>query len=130
MEIISDFEKLSLHDVSIEDVSRLDSTIIMVVSGVFVSKEHPSSNGYDCVIQNGVFTIYNVSSEKSLSWIDTFAPVPNETPEYPIDEIMHAEFTGNTFHLDGFKETTPWHEWFIEATGFKLLAIKSVGTTS
>ncbi|ELA9373135.1 hypothetical protein QUO16_004458 [Vibrio parahaemolyticus] len=130
MEINTDFEKMSFHDVSIEDVSRIDSNIIMVLSGVFISKDHPSSNGNDLIVRNGLMTLYNVSNEKSLTWLDVVAPVPHETPEHPIDEIMHAEFDGSTFHFDGFKETMPWHEWFIQATSFNLLALEVVETTS
>ena len=90
MEINTDFEKMSFHDVSIEDVSRIDSKIIMVLNGVFISKDHPSSNGNDLIVHNGLMTLNNVSNEKSLTWLDVVAPVPHETPEHPIDEIMHA----------------------------------------
>ncbi|AIL70765.1 hypothetical protein VV93_v1c16770 [Vibrio vulnificus] len=64
MEINTDFEKMNFHDVSIKDVSRTDSKIIIVLSGIFISKEHPSSNGSDLIVQNGVMTLYNVSNEK------------------------------------------------------------------
>ena len=53
MEINTDFEKMNFHDVSIKDVSRTDSKIIIVLSGIFISKEHPSSNGSDLIVQNG-----------------------------------------------------------------------------
>ena len=130
MEINTDFEKMSFHDVSINDVSRTDSKIIIVLSGVFVSKEHPGSNGKDLIVQSGVMTLYNVSNEKSLTWLNDVSPVSHKTPEYPIDEIMNAKFDGNTFHFDGFKETMPWHEWFIQATSFNLVAFDVVEATS
>ncbi|MCF2909215.1 hypothetical protein L1285_12880 [Pseudoalteromonas sp. DL2-H2.2] len=130
MEINTDFEKMSFHDVSINDVSRNDSKIIIVLSGIFVSKEHSGSNGKDLIVQNGVMTLYNVSNEKSLTWLNDVSPVSHKTPEYPIDEIMNAKFDGNTFHFDGFKETMPWHEWFIQATSFILVAFDVVETTS
>ncbi len=130
MEINTDFEKMNFHDVSIKDVSRTDSKIIIVLSGIFISKEHPSSNGSDLIVQNGVMTLYNVSNEKSLIWLNSVAPVSHETPECPIDEIMNAKFDGGTFHFDGFKETMPWHEWFIQATSFNLVASDVVETTS
>ncbi|MFW9658527.1 hypothetical protein V3H38_13850 [Vibrio parahaemolyticus] len=130
MEINTDFEKMSFHDVSINDVSRNDSKIIIVLSGIFVSKEHPGSNGKDLIVQNGVMTLYNVSNEKSLTWLNDVSPVSHKTPEYPIDEIMNAKFDGNTFHFDGFKETMPWHEWFIQATSFNFVAFDVVETTS
>ncbi|HDY7722541.1 TPA: hypothetical protein RQK05_004621, partial [Vibrio vulnificus] len=94
MEINTDFEKMSFHDVSINDVSRTDSKIIIVLSGIFISKEHPSSNGKDLIVQNGVMTLYNVSNEKSLTWLNDVAPVSHKIPEYPIDEIMNAKFDG------------------------------------
>ncbi|HFQ5018205.1 hypothetical protein [Vibrio vulnificus] len=130
MEINTDFEKMSFHDVSINDVSRTDSKIIIVLSGIFISKEHPSSNGKDLIVQNGVMTLYNVSNEKSLTWLNDVAPVSHKIPEYPIDEIMNAKFDGSAFHFDGFKETMPWHEWFIQATSFNLVAFDVVETTS
>ncbi|EIO3984833.1 hypothetical protein LQK30_004279 [Vibrio vulnificus] len=130
MEINTDFEKINFHDVSINDVSRSDSKIIIVLSGIFISKEHPSSNGKDLVVQNGVMTLYNVSNEKSLTWLNDVAPVSHKTPEYPIDEIMNAKFDGSTFHFEGFKEMMPWHEWFIQATSFNLVAFDNVETTS
>ncbi|NRF16394.1 hypothetical protein [Vibrio coralliilyticus] len=130
MEINTDFEKMSFHDVSIEDVSRTDSKIIIVLSGIFISKEHPSLNGSDLIVQNGVMTIYNVSNEKSLTWLNNVAPVSHETPEYPIDEIMNAKFDGSTFHFEGFKEMMLWHEWFIQATSFNLVPSDVVETTS
>ena len=130
MEINTDFEKMSFHDVSINDVSRSDSKIIIVLSGIFISKEHPGSNGKALIVQNGVMTLYNVSNEKSLTWLNDVSPVSHKTPEYPIDEIMNAKFDGNTFHFDGFKETMPWHEWFIQATSFNLVAFDVVETTS
>ncbi|MFB5181149.1 hypothetical protein [Vibrio alginolyticus] len=130
MEINTDFEKMSFHDVSINDVSRNDSKIIIVLSGIFVSKEHPDSNGKDLIVQNGVMTLYNVSNEKSLTWLNDVSPISHKTPEYPIDEIMNAKFDGNTFHFDGFKETMPWHEWFIQTTSFNLVAFDVVETTS
>ncbi|MEJ3623518.1 hypothetical protein ACSTD2_20390 [Vibrio vulnificus] len=130
MEINTEFEKMSFHDVSINDVSRSDSKIIIVLSGIFISKEHPGSNGKDLIVQNGVMTLYNVSNEKSLTWLNDVAPVSHKAPEYPIDEIMNAKFDGSTFHFDGFKETMPWHEWFIQATSFNLVAFDVVETTS
>ncbi|MCG9633039.1 hypothetical protein [Vibrio sp. Isolate30] len=130
MEINTDFEKMNFHDVSIEDVSRIDSKIIIALSGIFISKEHPSSNGSDLIVQNGVMTLYNVSNEKSLTWLNNGAPVSHETPEYPIDEIMNANFDGSTFHFNGFKEMVPWHEWFIQATSFNLVAFDIMETTS
>ncbi|MFW1336281.1 hypothetical protein ACEWBD_20935 [Vibrio parahaemolyticus] len=130
MEINTDFEKMNFHDVSIKDVSRTDSKIIIVLSGIFISKEHPSSNGSDLIVQNGVMTLYNVSNEKSLTWLNSVAPVSHETPECPIDEIMNAKFDGSTFHFDGFKETMPWHKWFIQATSYNLVASDVVETTS
>ncbi|MDN3685532.1 hypothetical protein QW180_26165 [Vibrio sinaloensis] len=96
----------------------------------FVSKDHPGSNGKDLIVQNGVMTLYNVSNEQSLTWLNDVSPVSHKTPEYPIDEIMNAKFDGNTFHFDGFKETMPWHEWFIQATSFNLVAFDVVETTS
>lgn len=130
MEINTDFEKMSFHDVSINDVSRTDSKIIIVLSGIFISKEHPSSNGKDLIVQNGVMTLYNVSNEKSLTWLNGVAPVSHKTPKYPIDEIMNAKFDGSTFYFNGFKETMPWHEWFIQATSFNLVAFDIVETTT
>ncbi|QFT12452.1 hypothetical protein FIV04_21215 (plasmid) [Vibrio sp. THAF190c] len=44
MEINTDFEKMNFHDVSIEDVYRTKSKIVIVLSGIFISKEHPSTN--------------------------------------------------------------------------------------
>ncbi|MCU8203353.1 hypothetical protein M2G83_20070 [Vibrio vulnificus] len=130
MEINTDFEKMNFHDVSIKDVSRTDSKIVIALSGIFISKEHPSSNGSDLIVQNGVMTLCNVSNEKSLTWLNSIAPVSHETPEYPIDEIMNAKFDGSTFHFAGFKETMPWHEWFIQATSFSLVVSDVVETTS
>ncbi|HFQ4942491.1 TPA: hypothetical protein ACGUVO_000451, partial [Vibrio vulnificus] len=105
MEISTDFEKMKFHDVSIEDVSRTNSKIIITLSGIFISKEHPNSNGSDLIVQNGGMTLYNMSNEKSLTWLNDVAPVSHKTPEYPIDEIMNAKFDGSTFHFNGFKET-------------------------
>jgi hypothetical protein len=113
MEINTDFEKMSFHDVSIDDVSRTDSKIIIVLSGIFISKEQPSSNGKDLIVQNGVMTLYNVSNEKSLTRLNSVASAIHKTPKYSIDEIMNAKFDGSTFYFDGFKETMPWHECFI-----------------
>ncbi|WP_252036466.1 MULTISPECIES: hypothetical protein [Vibrio] len=75
-------------------------------------------------------TLYNVSDEKSLIWLNNIAPVAHETPEYPIDEIMNAKFDGSRSHFEGFKESMHWHEWFIQATNFNLVALDVVETTS
>ncbi|MCF7511935.1 hypothetical protein [Vibrio sp. D54] len=67
MEINTDFEKMNFYDVSIKDVSRTDSKIIIVLSGIFISKEHPSSNGSDLIVQNGVMTLYTTYPMKKVS---------------------------------------------------------------
>ncbi|WP_240478224.1 hypothetical protein [Vibrio neptunius] len=44
-------------------------------------------------------TLYHVSDEKSLTWLNNIAPVAHETPEYPIDQIMNAKFDGSRPHF-------------------------------
>ncbi len=78
----------------------------------------------------GEMTLYHVSDEKSLTWLNNIAPVAHETPECPIDQIMNAKFDGSSSHFDGFKESMPWLEWFIQATSFNLVALDVVETTS
>ncbi|QFT12453.1 hypothetical protein [Vibrio sp. THAF190c] len=75
-------------------------------------------------------TLYNLSNEKSITWLNNGAVVSHKTPEYPIDEIMNAKFDGSIFHFNCFKETMPWHEWFIQATSLNLVAFGVVEVTS
>ncbi len=53
MEFNTNFEKMSFDDVSIKYVSRVDSQVTKVLCGMFISKQHPRTNGSDLIVQNG-----------------------------------------------------------------------------
>ena len=46
MRLTTDFDKLGFHDASIENIERQSGSIILVINGAFISKEHPKSEGF------------------------------------------------------------------------------------
>ncbi|WP_028762908.1 hypothetical protein [Shewanella colwelliana] len=114
------FEKLDLHDASIEKVERLGDDVILSIRGVLVLKDHPMSQGDNLFIEDCKLKIVGVSSEVAKFWENDVAPISHPEPDYPLDEIMNASFENGVFHFDGFKNTTPWYEWFLHANGFEL----------
>ncbi|QYJ81862.1 hypothetical protein [Shewanella aegiceratis] len=130
MKIRDGFEKLDLHDASIERIERLGGDIILEIKGVYILKGHPMSQGNDLYVEGCELKILGVISEEAKFWEDNVSPKAHPEPDFPIDEIMHATYENGIFHLDGFKNRTPWYEWFIHAKGFELdvHAFKRVGT--
>ncbi|MCG8392537.1 MAG: immunity 50 family protein [Pseudomonadales bacterium] len=122
MKITRDFDKLSFHDAEVVKIVRKNGTISIEVSGVFISREHPESKGKDWISEAATLVLLGVKEEVAKHWDDTKEAKPHPEPEFPLDEIMHANFENGVFHFDGFRETFPWCEWFITAEGFLLEA--------
>lgn len=118
MNLATDFDKIGFHDASIESIKRQLGSIYIEISGAFVSKEHPGSNGQDWAVENATLRILGVTEERATYWDDEKSAKEHPEPEFPLDEIMHAYFVGGVFSFDGFKETVPWYEWFITANSF------------
>jgi len=68
--ITTDFEKLSFHDSSIENINRIGDSIIIEFKGAFLSKDHPESGGHDWWIDEGKLTLLNVAGEEAKFWYD------------------------------------------------------------
>jgi len=118
--ITKDFDKFNFHDASIEKITRYTGVISIDFKGVFMSKEHPESDGVNWFIDKGVLQLCNVTSELPLFWYDDIEGKPHPEPELPIDEIMNVGFDGNVFEFRGFLRHTPWVQWTVNATQFKL----------
>lgn len=120
MKLITDFNKLGFHDAFIESIERQSGSIILDIKGAFISKEHPSSDGYDWTVEEAKLEILGVTEERATFWDDDKAAKEHPEPEFPLDEIMHSHFIEGVFLFDGFKQTAPWYEWFIAANSFAL----------
>lgn len=120
MKITTDFDKLGFHDASIENIERQSGSIILVINGSFISKEHPKSEGHDWRVEEATLEILGVTKERATFWDDDKAAKEHPEPDFPLDEIMHAHFVEGVFSFDGFKQTVPWYEWFITANSFVL----------
>lgn len=118
MKLTTDFDKLSFHDASIEKIERQAGTVILNIKGCFISKEHPGSENQDWRVEEARLEILGVTEEKAIYWDDDKAAKEHPEPEFPLDEIMHADYVNGVFSFDGFKETVPWYEWFITAKSF------------
>lgn len=118
MKITTDFEKLGLHDASIEKIERKPGSVTLEIEGAFISKDHPGSEGQDWEVQKATLTILGVTEERAVYWDDDKGPKAHSEPEFPLDEIMHAHFVDGVFSFDGLKQTVPWCEWFITANSF------------
>ena len=130
MKIRECFEKLDLHDASIERIDRHGGDIVLRIYGGIILKEHPMSQGDFLFLEDCELTILGVTFEEAKSWEDDVAAKSHPEPYFPIDEIMHASYENGVFHLDGFKNSAPWYEWFIHAIAFELNVhnFKRVGT--
>lgn len=124
-EITSNFEQISLHDTSIESIERDQGCVIISFEGAYISKDHPAAMGTPWHIESGRLILLGVSEESAVFWYGDRVSKPHPEPEFPIDEIMHASFNGEVFAFDGFLKSMPWYEWFVKATGFKLLPSKA-----
>ena len=120
MSINSNFDKLSFHDSGIVKIVRDCDKILLELENVFLSSEHPASKGKDKLLTKCTLHIFSVESEKAVYWDDDIAGKEHPDPDFPLDEIMHANFENGVFHFDGFKESDSWYEWFITANSFKL----------
>ncbi|MEE2603694.1 MAG: hypothetical protein VX595_11575 [Pseudomonadota bacterium] len=120
MKIPRDFDKLSFHEAEIVKIVRNNRTISIEVSGVFISREHQESKGKEWISEAATLVLLGVKAEVAKYWNDAKESNPHPDPEFPLDEIMHANFENGVFHFDGFRETVPWYEWFITAEGFLL----------
>lgn len=129
MKLSTDFDKLGFHDASIEKIERQSGSVIIEIKGAFISKEHPGSNGQDWNIEEAILEILGVTEERATYWDDDKAAKEHPEPEFPLDEIMHADFVDGVFSFDGFKQTVSWYEWFITANSF-ILEVKSASKFS
>ncbi|WP_188150496.1 hypothetical protein [Teredinibacter waterburyi] len=129
MKLSTDFDKLGFHDASIEKIERQSGSVILEIKGVFISKEHPGSDGQDWKVEEAILEILGVTEERATHWEDDKAAKEHPEPEFPLDEIMHAHFVDGVFSFDGFKQTVPWCEWFITANSF-ILEVKSASKFS
>lgn len=129
MKISTEFDKLGFHDASIENIDRESGSIILEIKGAFISKYHPDSNGFDWTVENARLEILGVTEERATFWDDDKAAKEHPAPEFPLDEIMNANFAEGAFSFDGFKETIPWYEWFITASSF-ILEVKNASKLS
>ena len=64
--IITDFEKFSFHDASVEKFSRVQEWILIEFEDAFMNKYHPRSNDEDWFIDLGLLHLCNVTSESPL----------------------------------------------------------------
>jgi len=129
MKLTTDFDKLGFHDASIENIERKLESVTLEIKGAFISKEHPGSEGHDWTVEEATLEILGVSKERATYWDDDKAEKEHPEPEFPLDEIMHANFVNGIFSFDGFKQTVPWYEWFITASSF-ILEVKSASKFS
>ena len=120
MSINSNFDKLGFHDSGISEIIRNRGNITLKLENVFLSSEHPQSNGVDKLLSKCTLHIFSVESERAVYWDDSKAGKEHPEPNFPLDEIMHAQFENGVFHFDGFKKTEAWFEWFITANKFEL----------
>lgn len=124
MKLTTDFDKLGFHDASIENIERQTESVILEIKGAFISKEHPGSGGQDWKVEEARLKILGVTEERAMYWDDTKRAKEHPEPEFPLDEIMNANFVDGVFSFDGFKKTVPWYEWFITGHSF-ILEVKS-----
>ncbi|MGF1740904.1 hypothetical protein L4C34_07475 [Vibrio profundum] len=125
MKITRNFHQIDLHDCFIERVERSGNTITLRIKGGVISEHHPEGNGKCTYLDSGILKFFEVVGESTFTWIDDTSKVPSSCPEFPIDEIMNASFRDGEFLLDGFKETEPWHEWYIKSFRFEVQVISS-----
>jgi len=125
MKIDSEFENLSFHDASIDLVERSQDRLSLMISGAFIGAKHSQSQGLDWHVARCIMRFIAVSSETAVTCLHTSEVIENTTPEFPLDEIMHATFENGIFQINGLKDTVPWHEWAIEAEGFELVILES-----
>jgi hypothetical protein len=76
--ITTNFEKLSFHDSSIENISRVEDSIIIEFEGAFLSKDHPDSGGCDWWIDEGILRLLNVAGEEAKFWYDDKEGKPHQ----------------------------------------------------
>ena len=129
MKLTSDFDKIGVHDASIEKIERRSESVVLEIKGALVSKEHPGSGGQDWTIEEATLKILGVTEERATYWDDAKAVKEHPEPDFPLDEIMHASFKDGVFSFDGFKQTVPWYEWFITANSL-ILEVESASTFS
>ena len=118
MKLTDNFENIGFHDAVIEKIERYGESIKLEISGAFISKDHPASDGQDWRVEKAILEICGVKNEKATFWDDTQVAKEHPEPDFPLDEIMHANFVDGVFSFDGFRQTIPWYEWFITANSF------------
>jgi len=118
MKLTTDFEKIGFHDASIENIEREGNSILLELKGAYISKEHPKSGDQDWSVEEAQLRILGVTGERATFWDDDKSAKEHPEPEYPLDEIMNANFKNGVFSFDGFKDTESWYEWFITANTF------------
>lgn len=121
--ITTDFDKLSFHDSSIENIERDGSSLTIEFKGAFLSKDHPDSKGRDWWIDEGRLRFLNVSGEEAKFWHDNKEGKAHPKPEFPLDEITNLDIEDGQFKFGGFLEREPWVEWNVKATEYEIEVI-------